>query len=194
MSDLYSKEELRKMGVIIGDNVRINRTCQFYGGNIQIGENVRIDNFCVITSNKPVVIGNNVHISVGGSLFGEAGIIIEDFCGLSARCSIFSASDDYSEGYLTNPCIPDDYKKIRKSQVKLCKHVIIGCGSVVLPGVTIGYGASIGALSLVNKNIPDFLIVSGVPARKIGVRNSIRLMELEKKYETDFRDRKKNKI
>ena len=48
--------------------------------------------------------------------------------------------------------------------------VRIGCNSVVLPGVTIGDGAIIGAGSLVNKNVEAYAIVAGNPLRQIGSR------------------------
>jgi galactoside O-acetyltransferase len=51
---------------------------------------------------------------------------------------------------------------------------------VILPGVTLGIAASVGALSLVNKSVPDFFIVAGNPAQKVGIRNSsILARELE---------------
>lgn len=57
--------------------------------------------------------------------------------------------------------------------------MIIGTGSVILPGVTLHEGVAIGALSLVNKNCEAFGIYAGTPARYIGDRKKELLM-LEK--------------
>ena len=48
--------------------------------------------------------------------------------------------------------------------------MVVGTGSVVLPGVTIGQGAAIGALSLIRKDVEAFAIMFGNPAKKIGER------------------------
>jgi galactoside O-acetyltransferase len=51
-------------------------------------------------------------------------------------------------------------------------YAVVGANSVILPGVVIGKGASVGALSLVNRFVPDFDIVTGNPIRRIGIRGS----------------------
>lgn len=47
----------------------------------------------------------------------------------------------------------------------------IGYGAMILPGITIGEGAVVGACAVVTKNVEPFAIVAGNPARKIGERN-----------------------
>jgi galactoside O-acetyltransferase len=184
----YSPQELTSLGVRFGDDVAIHRTVEFFGTNVILGSHVRVDCHCVISSCEPVVIGNHVHLGVGVHIFGAAGVVIEDYCGISSRCSIFTTSDDYSDGYLTNPTVPDRYRRVLAKPVKLEKHAIVGCGSVIMPGVTICRGASVGALSFVNKRIPEFVIVSGSPLRKIGMRNGERLNTLENLYEAEDRN------
>jgi len=57
------------------------------------------------------------------------------------------------------------------TRVKQCAS--IGSGAVILPGIVVGKGALIGAGSVVTRDVPDFAIVAGNPARKIGdVRNT----------------------
>jgi len=178
----YSKDELNEMGIKFGRNVQIHRSVLFFGNNIQIGSDVRIDCYSIITSNEPIVLGNNIHIGAGVHIFGTAGLEIDSYCNLSSRCSLFTTSDDYCEGYLTNPTIPDEFKKVSIAPIKLEKHVIVGCGSVIMPGVTLRTGASVGALSFVNTDIPEFTIVAGIPTRKVGKRNQSRLLEMEEKF------------
>lgn len=54
--------------------------------------------------------------------------------------------------------------------VKIGHYSFIGYGAIILPGVTIGIGAIVGAGSVVTKNVDDFMIVAGNPARVIGKR------------------------
>jgi dTDP-4-amino-4,6-dideoxy-D-glucose acyltransferase len=181
----YTPEELTARGVRFGENVSVHRTVEFFGGNFVFGSHIRIDCHCVLTSKEPVVLGNNVHLGVGVQIFGSAGFIMEDFSGIAPRCSIFTTSDDYSHGYLTNPTVPDEFKKTLNAPVKLEAHVIIGCGSIIMPGVIIRRGASVGALSYVTRSIPEFVVVSGRPLRRIGVRDKTKLEELRAQYEAE---------
>ena len=177
------------MGIQFGDNVQIHRTVLFFGENVHIGSNVRIDCYSVITSEYPLILGNNIHIGAGVHIFGTAGVTIHDFCNISSRCSIFSTSDDYTQGYMTNPTIPNEFKRLTISPVVMEKHVIIGCGSIIMPGVTLGMGAAVGAQSFVNKDVPEFNIVGGTPIKTIGQRNKNKLLEMERLFEATQRNR-----
>ena len=55
-------------------------------------------------------------------------------------------------------------------QVRIGKHVIVGSGCVILPGVTLEDGVAVGALSLVTKSCKEFGIYAGNPARRIAER------------------------
>lgn len=179
----YTEKELQELGIKFGNNVKIHRTVLFFGNNVELGSDVRIDCYSVITSGEPVVLGNNIHLAAGVHIFGSSGVRIDNYCGLSSQCAIYSTSDDYTEGHMTNPTIPDEFRKITCAPVVLEKHVVVGWGSVIMPGVTLKQGASVGAQSYVNKDVPEYLVVRGAPIRKIGRRNHNRLLELEKQYE-----------
>jgi maltose O-acetyltransferase len=69
---------------------------------------------------------------------------------------------------------------LKVGRVHICKRAYIGAGSVILPGVRIGEGAIVGALSLVNTRIPDHEVWGGVPVRFICTVD-----ELECKRKTD---------
>jgi dTDP-4-amino-4,6-dideoxy-D-glucose acyltransferase len=168
----------------LGENVDIDPSVAIVApGRIHIGSNVRIDSFCLLSgAGGEIRIGDHVHIGAATHLFGGAGIRIEDFAGVSSRVSIFSKSDDYSEGYMTNPTVPERFKKVHEGEVVLERHALIGCGTVILPGVTIARGGSVGALSLVNRSVPEFAIVQGSPLRKVGDRDGEKLLELEREF------------
>jgi dTDP-4-amino-4,6-dideoxy-D-glucose acyltransferase len=168
----------------IGQNVQIDKSVIFINPkNIHIGNNVRIDAFSIFSGDSGIHIGNNVHIAAYVQLAANGGLLtISNFVGVASRCSIFTATDDYREGYLTGPTIPDEYKKVKKGPVTLEKHVIVGCGSVILPTCTLKIGSSVGALTLINKDVTEYAIVAGRPAQILGYRDKELLQKLETKY------------
>lgn len=177
----YSGEELKSLGLgRFGEDVRLSRKASFYNpGRISIGSHVRIDDFCVLSAGEGgIEIGDYVHIAVFCSLIGAAKIKMADFSGLSSRVTLYSSNDDYTGEFLTNPTIPGRFRGVASQDVFLEKHVIVGAGSVILPGVTLEEGVSIGALSLVNKSCASFGVYFGSPARRIGERKR-HLLELE---------------
>ena len=185
MSACYTVEELEQLGIRTGRNPLIHRTVVFFNPrNIVLGHNVRIDCFSMLSAGADgIQIGRNVHIAPSSLIFGGGGaVVLSDFSGLSARVSLFTATDDYSEGYLTNPTVPERYKKVKRGQVILERHALVGTGSTLLPGVTLGRGSTVGAMSLVHTDVGEFEVVFGVPFRVIGRRDRNRLLEFEKAY------------
>jgi len=181
---MLSIKKIKEMGfAAVGKNVQISERASFYGvGRISIGNNVRIDDFCVLAAGVGGIrIGNYVHIAVGSSLIGAGEITLLDFSGLSSRVAVYSSSDDYSGNSLTNPTVPDEYKNVQNSSVCIGKHVIVGSGSVILPGVVLEEGVAVGALSLVNKKCSAFGIYAGNPVKRIKERKRD-LLELEKRF------------
>jgi dTDP-4-amino-4,6-dideoxy-D-glucose acyltransferase len=179
---MLSRRDIESMGFAsLGENVQISDKASFYGaGRITIGSNTRIDDFCVLSAGEGgIEIGNHIHIAVYTSLIGAGQICLADFCNLSSRVSIYSSSDDYSGETLTNPTVPDEFKNIRHAPVYLGRHVIVGSGSVILPGVTLEDGVAVGALSLVNKDCAAFGIYAGNPVRRVKERKR-NLLDLEK--------------
>lgn len=125
-------------------------------------------NFCVLSAGVGGInIGDNIHLAVYSSLIGAEKIILSDYCNISSRVSIYSSNDDYTGTAMTNPTLPAEYTNVTHADVYLAKHVIIGCGSVVLAGGTLEEGVAVGALSLVNKNCASFGIYAGNPIRRI---------------------------
>lgn len=181
---MLSREAVEALGFSkVGENVQISDRASFYGVNrIALGSHVRIDDFCVLAAGEGgVLIGNYVHIAVGSSLIGAGKITLSDFSGLSSRISVYSSSDDYSGVSLTNPTVPSEYTGVIHSDVFLGKHVIVGAGSVILPGVVLEEGVAVGALSLVNKRCEAFGIYAGNPVKRIKERRRD-LLALEQRF------------
>lgn len=182
-----SREQLEQIGFAsLGENVAISDKASIYNpSQITIGNHVRIDDFCVLSAGLgSIELGNYIHIAVYTLLIGAARITLSDFCNLSSRVSVYSSNDDYSGETLTNPTVPDQYKGVIHKDVYLGKHVIVGSGSVILPGVTLEEGVAVGALSLVTKRCEAFGVYAGNPARRIKER-SRDLLEMEKQFKKD---------
>jgi acetyltransferase-like isoleucine patch superfamily enzyme len=174
--------ELQELGLAqVGRDVHVDRTARIFGAErVSIGSHVRIDCFVVITAGPGVVtIGDHVHLGVGVSLFGTKGIAIAEFASLSGRVAVYSTSDDFVDGHLSGPTVPDELRKVHGAPVSLGPHTIVGAGSVILPGVRVGRGAAVGALSLVKGEVAEGELVAGVPSRPIGRRDLERLGRLE---------------
>lgn len=188
---LLTRKQIEEMGFShVGENVRLSDKASYYNcKNIVIGDNVRIDDFCVLSAGVGgIEIGRFIHIAVYSSLIGAGKIVLHDFSNISSKVAIYSSNDDYSGSSMTNPMVPDEYTNVSHADVVIGRHVIVGSGSVILPGVTLDTGVAVGALSLVTRSCEEFGIYSGVPAKRIKERKRD-LLELEelllKKTETD---------
>ena len=170
-SNYYNIDELNSLGLkSFGKNVMISKRCSIYGAdNIEIANNVRIDDFCILSGN--ISIGNYVHISAYSALYGRYGIVIGDFCGISPRCTLFSASDDFSGEYMISPMVPNNLTHLQKGKIVLNNYCQIGANSIVMPSVTLGEGSVCGAFSFVNQNLSPWTINIGVPCHFFKIRH-----------------------
>lgn len=181
MSSFLTPEELDKMGFkSLGENVLLSRMAMVHSPElISIGSNVRIDDFVFMSGE--ITLGNHVHLAPYCELCGGtagAGIILGDYSGCSSRVTINAISDDYSGEFMTNPTIACEYRNVQKGRIVLRKYVIIGATTVILPGVEIGEGTAVGAMSMVEKSLPAWKICRGIPARVLKERSK-RLQDLE---------------
>lgn len=165
----------------IGENVKVSEHAKIYDPEkIELGNNSRVDDFCILSGN--ISIGDYCHITpmclIAG---GEPGVILENFCTLAYGVKIFAQSDDYSGTTMVNSLIPKEYKKEILSKVHIERHVVIGAGALVFPGVRIAEGCSIGAMALVNKSTLPWGIYVGSPSKRLKDRKKD-LLDLEKKF------------
>lgn len=178
----YTSEQLNQLGFkYVGKNVKISDKAAIYNyDQIEIGDNSRIDDFCVISGK--IKIGRNVHITptclVAG---GIKGIVFEDFTTLAYGVKVFTQSDDYSGETMMNSTVPKEYKNEFMKEVIIKKQSIVGAGSIIMPGVILEEGTTIGAMSLVLKSTTPWGIYFGIPAIRKKDRKKD-LLELEKQY------------
>lgn len=110
------------------------------GKNVFIGDNVKID----LSHADMITVDDHAHIASGVRLLCH-----------QRNMSNYCVGDDYAKlGYIIKP-------------IHLCKGSLVGMESFVMPGVTIGEGAIIGAGSLVTKDVPAWTIATGRPAKVV---------------------------
>ena len=180
-SRYFTEHDLADFGFKrLGRNVRISSDARVYGAaNISIGDNVRIDDFVILAAVRGAIdIGNYVFIARGSHLSGVFGIELQDFSSMAANTVIYSASDDYSGEAMTAQVVPHELTKYKGGKVVLGRHVIVGSASTIVGPAVIGEGCSVGAMSLVLKDLDPWGIYAGTPAKRIRDR-SRKLLELE---------------
>jgi galactoside O-acetyltransferase len=175
-------DELRELGCrAVGEEVRVHSTCLLVGlENLSFGSHIRVDAFSsLIAGDGYIRIGDHNHIAAYAFLSGAEGIDLGDFVGISAGARIYTRNDDYGGAALTGPTVREEFLKIAKGQVTMGRHVVVGAGSIVLPGCAIGEGTTVGALSLVKSSLPEWGVYAGVPVRRLRDR-SRDLLKLER--------------
>lgn len=146
--------------VIIGKNTKIWHQTQIredvkIGDNCTIGKGVYVD--------FGVVIGSNVKIQNGSNIYNKT--VLED--GVFLGPGVLLLNDKYPRS------INKDKKLKRATDWSAGKILVkegasIGAGTIIMPNITIGRYAMIGAGSIVTKDVTDYGLVIGCPARLIG--------------------------
>lgn len=109
---------------------------------------------------KDIFVGDHVRIDSGHADM----ITIEDHAHITGGCRLLCHQRN-----LLHYCVGDDAAKLpyKLGKIHIGKGVMIGMESLIMPGVTIGEGAIIGAFSLVTKDIPAWTIATGRPAKVV---------------------------
>mgnify|MGYP001402941951 CR=1 FL=1 len=142
-SHLVRKLFYRFAGMKIGKGSTIHMWAGFFEpSGIVIGEDTIIGDHAFLDGRAPLVIGN--HVDIASSVM------------------IYNSEHDLEK---------EDFSA-RIEPVEIGDYVFIGPRVIILPGVKIGKGAIVAAGAVVTKNVPDFTIVGGVPAKEIGERKN----------------------
>ncbi len=113
-----------------------------------------------------ISIGSDTIVGDHAFLDGRAALVIGDHVDVASSVMIYNSEHNVHDNDFSV------VEKVVKEPVKIGDYVFIGPRVIILPGVTIGKGAVIGAGAVVTKNVPDFVIVGGVPAKIIGERQN----------------------
>ena len=144
----------------IGEDCVIDGTITVLRGKMIIGDRVVINEGTKLICSKKIVIGNDVLISWGCNIV-DSNIMhsmnskkrLEDT--RNARIEV----ENHTLGQHV------DFSKIASAPVVIKDKAWIGFHAIILKGVTIGEGAIVGAGSVVTKDVPDYAVVGGNPAR-----------------------------
>ena len=115
-----------------------------------------------------VKIGKGVYINADCLMMARGGITIEDDAQLAANIQLLTNNHDLYEREIL-PCKP----------ILICKGAWIGAGVTVLPGIRIGKHAVVGAAAVVTKDVPDYAVAVGNPARVIKLLDADRFDDKE---------------
>lgn len=105
----------------------------------------------MVQNKDNLVLGKRVDIGSFTYINAKYGVEIQEDVQIGSHCSI------YSESTIDN----------KKGKVTLKRNCKIGSHSVIMPGVTVGENSIVGAFSFVNKDVPDNVVVAGVPVKFI---------------------------
>ncbi len=179
-TSFYTDDELAEIGLKkYGKNVLISKKASLYNPEkISIGNHVRIDDFSILSGS--VQIGDYVHIAAYNALYGKFGIELQDYSGISARCTILSASDDFTGKFLIGPTLPERLTNVTGGKVILEKYVQIGTGSVIMPDIKLCEGSIVGSMSFVKRSLEQWKIYAGNPLKYIKDRDRSLLLLAKK--------------
>ncbi|MFV9630798.1 MAG: acyltransferase [Methanosarcinales archaeon] len=161
--------------VSIGENTLIDDYCLFNAKTtsmkgLKIGNNCAIGTRSFITTgyNGHVLIQDNVHVNGPDThILGMGGVSIGENGRIGARVSIVSANHVFKE----RDVLIKDQGNIAKG-ITIEEDVWLGTGVIVLDDVTIHKGAVVGAGAIVTKDIPEYAVAVGVPAKIVKFRKS----------------------
>jgi acetyltransferase-like isoleucine patch superfamily enzyme len=126
-----------------------------------------------LCANK-ISMGANVNIGPRALLDATGGICLGDGCILAPEVMVFSRSHNFDQDV---QALPFD-NVVLVAPVHIGRYVWIGTRAIILPGVSIGDGAVIGAGAVVAKDVPSFAVAVGNPARVVRFRDRGRFEEL----------------
>lgn len=162
--------KIKRFGIIAGKHCIIKKNSEFLltdGAILKIGNNVVIQDYSFFQLTKPhpkVVIGNDVVIGRHSMITAKGNITIGSYTRIGAFVQIL----DQGHGFEKNQLIMNQNAIVKDTTIG--EDCWIGTGAKILKGLKIGNGVVIGANAVVTKDIPDYAIVGGVPAKIIKYR------------------------
>lgn len=137
---------------------------------IRVGAHSRIDGLVKIEGGRGVTIGSHVHISSFVHLNIGGGVLrIGDYVAVTSGAAILSGTNTMA-GRAMSSVAPKEMQVVHRTETVLESFAFVGSHAIVYPGVRLGRYAVVKAGSVVTKDVPDYAIVAGTPARIVGDR------------------------
>lgn len=143
----------------VGKNCVINGDLTAIGGKITVGDYVIINEHSRVFSNDEITIGDHVMISWGCSILDSNMHSLHSADRKNDTLTAAEAIRNHTIGQNV------DRSNVVTKPVVIKESAWIGIDAIIMKGVTIGKGAVVGAGSVVTKDVPDFAVVAGNPAR-----------------------------
>lgn len=150
---------LRWVGYIPSHTIR-NLKYRFFG--VKIGKGSTIHMWANFFNPRNIIIGEDTIVGDHAFLDGRDKLTIGDHTDIASSVMIFNSEHDLSK---------EDFSAIL-APVEIGDYVFIGPRVIIMPGVKIGKGAVVAGGAIVIKDVPEFTIVGGVPAKLIGERKN----------------------
>ena len=155
--------------------------------NLSLGDESTIADFAFVHANgKGIEIGNFCMIQSHVILVSGGLIKIGDFVGISYGATILASSDSYTGEGLIGLAVLNKYRKLDERDVILENHAHVGAGAIILPGVTLGEGCTVGAGSLVTKSLPEWTICYGSPCKVIKDKPREKQLMFEREFLKEY--------
>lgn len=132
----------------------------YQGAGVKIGPDSHLHMGTQFFYPAQVEIGQDTIIGQNAFLDGRAKLKIGNHVDIASDVMIYNSEHDINSA---------DFAA-KSAEVEIGDYVFIGPRAIILPGVKIGQGAVVAAGAVVTKDVPEFKIVGGVPAREIGER------------------------
>ncbi len=145
----------------LGTNVKIYHPDQVNLYGCSIGDDSRVGSFVEIQKNATI----GARCKISSHSFICEGVVIEDEVFIGHGVMFTNDRLPRATNPDGSPMTEEDWK-LEFTQVK--RGASIGSNATILPGLTIGASALVGAGAVVTKDVPDFAIVAGVPAKIVG--------------------------
>lgn len=163
-------DNLRKTLKYCGEGVVLYPMCKMIRSqNAEIDNYSRILDFTFIDAGKSLKIGKHSMITWQVIIEGGANTYIGDRVFIGPGTKVLTSTYKV-HGFYSAEFIPDGCHEIEYGDITIKDDAYIGANCSILPGVTIGEGAVVGANALVTKDLEPWGIYVGSPAKKIGER------------------------
>lgn len=137
---------------------------------VELDDYCRLCDFVFVWGGNGVRIGKHTDIQPHTIIWGGGEMEIQDYVSVGPGTVLLTAVYAHKEGLKMVDGLPDGMTHALYGKLVVKNDVYIGANCTIMPDVTIGEGAILGASSFVNKDIEPWSINVGSPARKIGVR------------------------
>lgn len=164
---LVRRQVLRLKGVTFGRKLYLEGHIDVaVARNVRLGDHVRLGKGVYLGTwpKSKLVVGDNSYIGRWSIILAHQSVVIGNDCLVAPGCHITDVNHGIAPGELIRN------QPLVSKPVRIGNDVWVGVGSSILPGVTIGNGAVIGARSVVTHDVPANAVVVGAPAKIIRYR------------------------